>query len=99
MRRLALILLTIITLAIPAIAAEDTKPLEELPALRIKVLMLERQVIQEQTGRLNAEAQIQYAEKALAFNRAVEAAAKAAGLDLKEGWQPDVDARVWRKGK
>ena len=42
---------------------------------------------------------LQYQAKAKALDAAVEAAAKEADVDLKEGWQPDVDAKVWRKGK
>ena len=84
----------IMLLAPPAFAQDtkETKPLSELQALRIKVLVLERQVVEAQSARL-------YQEKALALNAAVEAAAKESEVDLKEGWQPDVDARVWRKGK
>ena len=78
--------LGILLLAAPAFAAEETKPLSEVHALRIRVLMLERQVMA-----------LQYQAKAL--DAAVEAAAKEADVDLKEGWQPDVDAKVWRKGK
>ena len=88
MRRL-LILLALL-LAAPAFAAEETKPLSELHALRIKVLILERQVIEAQAARV-------YQEKAKALDAAVEAAAKEAEVDLKEGWQPDVDKKVWRK--
>jgi len=80
--------LGILLLAAPAFAAEETKPLSEVHALRIRVLMLERQVMA-----------LQYQAKAKALDAAVEAAAKEADVDLKEGWQPDVDAKVWRKGK
>ena len=81
----------ILLLAAP-VFAQETKPLTEVHALRIKVLVLERQVIEAQAARL-------YQEKAKALDAAVEAAAKESEVDLKEGWQPDVDAKVWRKGK
>jgi len=85
--------------AVPAFAAEETKPLAEVHALRIRVLMLERQVIEAQAGRVQAQAALQYQEKAKVLDATIEAAAKEADVDLKEGWQPDVDKKVWRKGK
>jgi len=94
-----LILAVLLLLALPALAAEETKPLAEVHALRIRVLMLERQVIKAQAGRVQAEATLQYQEKAKALDAAVEAAAKESDVDLKEGWQPDVEKKVWRKGK
>ena len=97
--RSLLVLFGILLLAVPIFAAEETKPLSEVHALRIRVLMLERQVIEAQAGRVQAQAALQYQEKAKALDAAVEAAAKEADVDLKEGWQPDVDAKVWRKGK
>ena len=93
------ILAVLLLLAVPALAAEETKPLAEVHALRIRVLMLERQVIEAQAGRVQAQAALQYQEKAKALDAAVEAAAKESEVDLKEGWQPDVEAKVWRKGK
>lgn len=90
------LLAVLLLLAVPAFA-QETKPLEELHALRIRVLMLERQVIEAQAGRVQAQAALQYQEKAKALDAAVEAAAKDAGVDLREGWQPDVEAKVWRK--
>jgi len=87
----------LLLLAVPTFAAEETKPLTEVHALRIRVLMLERQVIEAQAGRVQAQAALQYQEKAKALDSAIEAAAKEADVDLKEGWQPDVEAKVWRK--
>ena len=97
--RPALVIAALLLLAVPTFAAEETKPLSEVHALRIRVLMLERQVIEAQAGRVQAQAALQYQAKAKALDAAVEAAAKEADVDLKEGWQPDVDAKVWRKGK
>ena len=100
--RLALIVLATFLFVAPAFAAEETKetkPLSELQALRIKVLVLERQMIEAQAARVQAQAALQYQEKARALDAAVEAAAQEAGVALKVGWQPDLDAQVWRKGK
>ena len=88
-----------IMLLAPPAFAQEAKPLSEVQALRIKVLLLERQVIEAQVGLVQCRAPIQYQEKAKALDAAVEAAAKESEVDLKDGWQPDVDARVWRKGK
>ncbi len=94
-----LALLCVVLLASPVLAAEETKPLDEVYALKIKILVLERQVIEAQTGRLQCQAGVQYQEKAKALDAAIEAAGKAAEIDLKDGWQPDVEKRIWKKGK
>lgn len=85
--------------ATPLLAAETTVPLAEVDALKIKVLMLERQLIQEQVSRVQAQAQVQFAEKAKALNAQIEQSAKNAKVDLADGWQPDVEKKQWKKGK
>ena len=78
-------------------AAEKT--ISELDALKIKVLFLERQLIEAKVSALQCQAAAQFKEKAKELDTTVEAAAKTAGVDLKDGWQPDVERRVWKKGK
>ena len=96
--------LGILLLAAPALAAEETKPLEEMQALKIRVLILERQMIEQKSARIQAEGNLlllqnqgDYGKKAKELDAAIEAAAKEADVDLKDGWQPDVDAKVWKK--
>jgi len=98
--------LGILLLVLPVLAAEETKPLEEVQALKIRVLILERQMIEQKSARIQTEGNLlllqnqgDYGKKAKELDAVIEAAAKEAGLDLKEGWQPDVEAKVWRKGK
>lgn len=95
--RYVLVLLMALTLATPALAAEETKPLDEVQALRIRVLMLERQLIQDQVARVQAQGQLQFEAKTREIDQAVLKAAKEAGLEPPEAWWPDVETRQWKK--
>ena len=97
--RSVLAVLMILILATPTLAAEETKTLDEVQALKIKVLILERELIQERLSRVQLQAQGQFQQKGKELDRAIEAAAKEADIDLKEGWQPDMESRTWKKGK
>lgn len=94
--RHVLAILAILALATPALAAEETKPLEEVQALKIKVLHLERQLIQTTARAQQAEQSLLFMRKAIELNEAMQAAAKRAGVSLEE-YLPDVEGLVWKK--
>lgn len=78
-------------------AHAEGPPLGELDALRLELLVTQRQLIQERAGRVAAESQLEYAAKGRELDAALGAAAARAGVDLREGWRPDVGKRAWLK--
>ena len=97
------VLAALLLLAGCAIAhAEEPPKLDEMDALRIKVLTLERSVIEQRSGRISAEGRVlllenatEYAAKAKELDAVIEGAARKAGVDPK-AYQPDPGARIWR---
>lgn len=81
--------------------AEDATPpapplASELDVARIEVLTLKRQVLEDRTARVVAEAQAAYGALARDLDAAIEAAAARAGVDPKV-YRLDLPSRTWRK--
>ena len=69
-------------------------------AMMLERLVLQRQVIEERAGRLVAEAELlkrDYAVKGQELDAQMATAAKAAGVDLRDGWRPDLQQKRWVK--
>ena len=83
--------------------------IEEATALKIQVADLEQRLIAERAAKLQAEIREReaalelhkrdFAGKSSELNALVEAAAKKAGVDLKDGWRPNPIKRVWEQQK
>jgi hypothetical protein len=91
--------------SIPGDAVPETIPvMDELDALRIGKALAERQVVLERFEAAKARWEAKQLELARDFkaktdllNQLTNAAAERAHLDLRQGWQPDADGRIWRK--
>jgi hypothetical protein len=66
--------------------------LEELDALKIEKLQLERALLEEQFRRLQGD----YQQKGRDLDALIVAAAKKAGLDPKD-WRPNLTSKTWEK--
>lgn len=95
-RALALAVLLLLV-GCATVGAEEPPRLTETEALTIRVLALERALIEQRHRAEVAEARAQFAEAAQALDRAVEAAATRVKVKLADGWRPDLDAKVWKK--
>ncbi|HAM55021.1 MAG TPA: hypothetical protein DCQ64_06300 [Candidatus Rokubacteria bacterium] len=95
-------------LVVPGAWAEEAKAppkLEELEALTIERVVLERKVLEERSQKLQQEAraiqaevralEAEYQARARELDGLVEAAAKRAGVDPKR-FRPDVGTKTWR---
>jgi hypothetical protein len=91
--RLAALCALLLALAAPAFAA-DAPPVDELTAAKIKMLMLERELIRARAEGGQCAAVGAYDAKGKAIEAAVSEAAKAVGLDPATSW-PDVEKRTW----
>lgn len=86
-----------------AFAAEESKPEPAPPAVSaedataMKLLFTERLAIEQKARADRAESQLAYEHKTGELEKLVQEAARRAGIDLKDGWQPDIEKRVWRK--
>ncbi len=82
-------------LAMPVFAGAQTRlPLDEVDALRIHVLHLEREVIRATNRAQQAEANLAYIQKGVALDQTMREAAQRAGVSLDD-YLPDVERRVW----
>jgi len=88
-------------LVVPGAWAEEAKAppkLEELEALTIERVVLERKVLEERSQKLQQEVralEAEYQARARELDGLVEAAAKRAGVDPKR-FRPDVGTKTWR---
>lgn len=87
------VIVGLIALLAAIVNAEEAKTIGEVEALRMKLLMTERALIESQAQRLSDH----FAAKGKELDALIEATAKDAGLALKDGWRPDPDQRRWRK--
>ena len=78
--------------------AEDGPPIAEADVLTLRVLTLERELLAERALRIGAEAKLEFRARGEALDRAVEALAVKAKVKLGDGWRPDLEAKVWKKG-
>ena len=106
MSRLARVILILffvavaVALAVAIVNAADNHALTPEQVAGLERLVLQRQVIEERAGRLVAEAELlkrDYAAKGQELDAVMATAAKAAGVDLRDGWRPDLQQKRWVK--
>lgn len=109
MKWLTLLVLALLLLSGLAFAAEPPAPpkieAQDLDVLR--ALIAERRAMEERFARLQAEVRMIQAElptlqrdheaKGKELEQAIAEAAKRSKVELKDGWQPDVAGKTWRK--
>ncbi len=91
-----LVLLSVLTSAF----AQEAPKLDEVSSLKIQKAQLQRSLLEERMRSLQTEAaliQIQYTQKGQEMDRIVEEAATSSGVELKDGWRPDPEAKIWKK--
>lgn len=88
--KIAGLILVFLCAFVVVVAAEEPPKSDELTVLRLRVLSLERENVA-------LASRLAIVEKTQAIDKGLAEAAKAAGVNLADGWALDLQTRAWVK--